>query len=118
MNKEKNIKDIISLLDAGYSREEIADLLEQPETAEEPAAEPKTPEEPEQAAEPETEPQKPAESAEILELKKEIQSLKAMIQKQNIKQARIEEPVHQDTASDILARLVNPNYGMDGGKIK
>lgn len=118
MNKENNIKDIISLLDAGYSREEIAELLEQPGTTEEPAAEPETPEEPEQAAEPETEPQKPAESAEILELKKEIQSLKAMIQKQNIKQARIEEPAHQDSASDILARLVNPNYGMDGGKLR
>lgn len=118
MNKEKNIKNIISLLDAGYSREEIAELLEQPETAEEPAAEPEMPDEPEQAETPAAEPQKPAESDEIMELKKEIQSLKAMIQKQNIKQARIEEPAHQDSASDILARLVNPNYGMDGGKLR
>ena len=118
MNEKKNIKDIISLLDAGYSREEIADLLEQPEETAEPAAEPDAPEEPEQAEAPAAEPQKPAESAEIQELKKEIQSLKAMIQKQNIKQARIEEPARQESASDILARLVNPNYGMDGGKIR
>lgn len=118
MNEKKNIKDIISLLDAGYSREEIADLLEQPEETAEPAAEPDATEEPEQAEAPAAEPQKPAETDEIMELKKEIQSLKAMIQKQNIRQARIEEPARQESASDILARLVNPNYGMDGGKIK
>ena len=113
--ESKSIKDIISLLDAGYSREEIAEMLNAPESAE-PAAE----------AEPEAEAPEPTaeapaaeeKSSEIDELRKEIQSLKAMIQKQNLKQSRVEQPPVQESASDILARLVNPNYGMDGGKIK
>ena len=118
MNEHRDVKDIISLLDAGYSREEIAELISAPAEAEAPveAAE-------ETAAEPEAEkaaeaPTAQDNSAEIEELKNEIQELKALIKKQNLKAARIEEAPKQDDAVTILARLVNPEYGMDGGKIK
>ena len=116
MNESNKVKDIISLLDAGYSREEIAEMLQEPAedlSSEDIPAE-EVPAEPEKAEEP----AEPDKTSEIEELKKEIQSLKSLIQKQNLKQARVEQPPVQESASDILARLVNPNYGMDGGKLK
>ena len=116
MNDHKDVKDIISLLDAGYSREEIAEMISAPaeeaeapeEAAEETAAEPEAAEAPAAAER----------SAEIEELKNEIQELKSLIRKQNLKAARIEEAPKQDDAVTILARIINPDYGMDGGKIK
>ena len=42
------------------------------------------------------------------------------MQKKNIQQTEITPP-KQETASDILARVINPNYGKfdnNGGKIK
>ena len=117
MNEHRDVKDIISLLDAGYSREEIAEMISAPAEAETPAETAEEPVEPEAEKAAET-PAAPDRSAEIEELKNEIQELKNLIRKQNLKAARIEEAPKQDDAVTILARLVNPDYGMDGGKIK
>ena len=117
MNEHRDVKDIIALLDAGYSREEIAEMISAPAEAEAPAETAEEPAEPE-AEKPAEAPAAPDSSAEIEELKNEIQELKNLIRKQNLKAARIEEAPKQDDAVTILARLVNPDYGMDGGKIK
>ena len=119
--EKNNIKDIISLLDAGYSREEIAEMLNNPEPAEQPEETPA--EEAQEPTEPAGEPkdEKLDEYAEELKrLTDEVKTLKAQLQKRNIQQTEITPP-KQETASDILARVINPNYGKfdnNGGKIK
>jgi len=121
MDKNNNIKDIISLLDAGYSREEIAEMLNNPAPAEQPEETPA--EEAQEPTEPAGEPkdEKLDEYAEeIKRLTEEVKTLKAQMQKKNIQQTEITPP-KQETASDILARVINPNYGKfdnNGGKIK
>ena len=110
------MKEIISMLDAGYSREEINEMLNSPEKEEAPEAS-------ENAQESENpEPEEPAtpvdNSAEIKALADEVKALKALIQKQNRKAAAVDSIQPQESASDILARLINPNYNKDGGKIR
>lgn len=110
------MKEIISMLDAGYSREEINEMLNSPEKEE-------ATEVSENAQESENpEPEEPAapvdNSAEIKALADEVKALKALIQKQNRKAAAVDNIQPQESASDILARLINPNYNKDGGKIK
>ena len=82
---KNNIKDIISLLDAGYSREEIAEMLNNRAPAEQPEEIPT--EEPEKTPEPAGEPkdEKLDEYAEELKrLTDEVKTLKAQLQKKNI----------------------------------
>lgn len=116
---KNNIKDIISLLDAGYSREEIAEMLNNPAPAE---PEDTPADEPENAPEPAGEPkdEKLGEYAEeIKRLTEEVKTLKAQMQKRNIQQTEITPP-KQETAADILAQVINPNYGKfnnNGGQI-
>lgn len=110
------MKEIISMLDAGYSREEINEMLNSPEKEEAPEAS-------ENAQESENpEPEEPAapvdNSAKIKALDDEVKALKALIQKQNRKAAAVDSIQPQESATDILARLVNPNYNKDGGKIR
>lgn len=106
------IKEILKLVDAGYTKEEIATLL---------AAEEKTegaplPPEPE-TAEPETaepEPHKndaaPVETSNgdmINKLADEIAELRKQIQKRNLNESYI-ETAKQDRSQEILAQLINP----------
>lgn len=114
------MKEIISLLDAGYSREEINEMLNDP--GKEQSPEDESTEAPESAQESEkAEPEEPAapvdNSAEIKALADEVKALKQLIQKQNRKAAAV-DTIPQESASDVLARLINPNYNRDGGKIK
>lgn len=115
------MKEIISLLDAGYSREEINEMLNDPGKEQSPADE--SAEAPESAQESENpEPEEPAapvdNSAEIKALSDEVKALKQLIQKQNRKAAAVDSIQPQESASDVLIRLINPEYGKDGGKIK
>ena len=93
---------IIKLLDAGFTKDEIMKMVEQPvETAAEIP-------EPEQTAEP-VQAEQPAENTDrISELTEEITSLKKLVQDQNL-QARTygEQPQHK-TAADIIAGLIDP----------
>lgn len=117
MNEKKNtVQDIISLLDAGYSREEISELLSG-QNAEEPVEEPAEDIPAEDPAEPEETPEPVPGPDEVEKLKEEVKTLKAMIQRQNLKQTKVEKIESEPTASEILARLINPDYH-DGGKIK
>lgn len=118
-----NVKEIIKMLDAGYSREEIAEILAEKEAAPVEDTEPAenvSQEAPESPAEDKPDPMTEY-AEEIKKLSDEVKSLRAQLQKKNIQQTQIEPP-HQDTAVDILARVVNPNYGKefnsDGGKLR
>ena len=86
------MKEIISLLDAGYSREEINEMLNDPGKEQSPADE--SAEAPESAQESEkAEPEEPAapvdNSAEIKALADEVKALKQLIQKQIRKAAAV-----------------------------
>ena len=118
-----NVKEIIKMLDAGYSREEIAEILAEKDTEQVEDTEPAENVSQEAQEEPqEAKPDPMAEyAAEIQKLADEVKSLRAQLQKKNIQQTQI-IPEKQDSAVDVLARVINPNYGKefnsDGGKIR
>lgn len=114
------MKEIISLLDAGYSREEINEMLNDPGKEQSPADESAEATESAQESEkpePEESTAPVDNSAEIKALADEVKALKQLIQKQNRKAAAV-DTIPQESATDVLARLINPNYNRDGGKIK
>lgn len=96
-------EEIIKLLDAGYSREEI---LQMDEHEPEPAAEP------EPAPEPEPEPA-PDMSGIMDEMKKMFSDLTKELTAANIMRSRIDG---DDTNEDIIAKIINPKIDKNGGK--
>lgn len=107
-------EELLMLVKAGYTKEEIKALTEEPaepqkEPAEEPAEEPQK----EPAEEPKpTEPQ-----TELAELKKQFADMSAELgnivkglQKANIANARQNEP-STTTVDDILKEMLNPSIG-------
>ena len=93
-----NVEQIIKMIDAGYTKEEI-EKMTQPEPKPEP--EPKTePEpEPEPKTEPKTEP-KPADDPVL----KELQDLKKAVYAMNIMQSS--QPPKSESVDDILAKAL------------
>lgn len=102
------VKDLLDLVKAGFTKEEILAL-----SAKEPAQRPV-------AAETEQEParaEEPAPAAVNEELRKEIASLnetmnefREQIRKQNLLSAVIPGgAIEQPTADDLIARIINPN---------
>lgn len=99
------IEDILKLIEAGYTKEEISQL-----TAETPAAE--------TVEKPEEEKPAPAENAPaettngvnddmMSKLADEVAELRKQIQKRNLSDTFIETP-KQNRSQDILAQLINP----------
>ena len=86
------VEEVIKLIDAGYSKEEIDKML-QPEPDPEPKAEPKKEPDPE----PKTEPKKEPEVDPVL---KELQDLKKAVYAMNIMNSAQPE---QKSVDDILA---------------
>lgn len=109
------LDEIIILLNAGYSKEEIQALNTQPEapepeTPETPAADPE-PETPAADPEPET-PPAPDYGAMIGQLTQQISSLTKAVQLANLRGTNLPE-VKTETAEDVLAKLINPTYKAD-----
>lgn len=99
------IEDILKLIEAGYTKDEISQL-----TAEKPAAE--------TVEKPEEEKPAPAENAPaettngvndemMSRLADEVAELRKQIQKRNLSDTFIETP-KQNRSQDILAQLINP----------
>lgn len=120
------LEDILTLVKAGYTREEIAKL----ETPEPPAAAPlsETPEQPAEAQPtppakaPETKPTEPAKEAPKPEstgndqVLGAINALTAAIQKMNIQNASIPGGGEELTPEDMIANIINPPMKPKGGK--
>ena len=87
------LSDRIALLKAGYSKDEIASMIEDDKAVEEPAAP--------AAAVPEDNPVLNA-------LVEEVKSLKTAMQQQNINNTEISTPKPADQAMEVLASLINP----------
>ncbi len=98
-------EEIIKLLDAGYSRDEILAMKEEPEPA--PGPEP-TPDDPEPAPAPDPAADVMKEMKEMFaEMKKELTAMNIMNSRQDSDEVR--------TGEDILASIINPVKN-NGGK--
>ena len=86
------LSDRIALLKAGYSKDEIASMIEDDKAIEEPAAPVAVPED------------NPVLNA----LVEEIKSLKTAMQQNNINNTEISTPKPADQAMEVLASLINP----------
>ena len=104
----------------GLSREEITEMLQAPPAQEE---EPEAAEQPQEAQESAEEPKADAVNdyaEEVKRLSDEVRTLRAQLQKKNIQQNEI-TPARKETAAEILALVINPDYGKldnNGGIIK
>lgn len=97
--------DIVKLLDAGFTRDEIMRFV----PAEKPVEKP--PEKPaEKPAEKPTEKptEKPAENAALGEILAEMKNVVAEIQKANMFRASLPGPGDGDNVDNILASIINP----------
>ena len=106
-----NYEDIILLVKAGFTRDQIAAM--QTQTA---PAEPQTPPTPAEPAEPQTPPApaqpKPTEIGDLVQmLSAEFAKLNAAIVKANLQQAQ--QPP-QESVDDILASIINPPQKSSG----
>lgn len=98
-------EDIIKLLDAGYSREEIIAMKEEPAPAPDPEP---TPDDPEPAPAPDPAADVMKEMKEMFaEMKKELTAMNIMNSRQESDEVR--------TGEDILASIINPVKN-NGGK--
>lgn len=94
---------IIKLLDAGFTKEEILKMTEQPAEAAAEIPEPEKTAEPVQAEQPAEE-----NNDRISELTEEITSLKKLVQDQNLQARTYGEQPQQKSAADIIAGLIDP----------
>ena len=107
-----NYEDIILLVKAGYTRDQIAAM--QAPTAPTAPAEPQTPSAPAEPAEPQTQPAQahPTEIGDLVQmLSAEFAKLNAAIVKANLQQAQ--QPP-QESVDDILASIINPPQKSSG----
>lgn len=100
-------EEIIKLLDAGYSRDEILAMKEEPA----PAPDPK---EPEPTPEPEPAPA-PDPAADVMkEMKEMFAEMKKELTAMNIMNSR-QESDDVKTGEDVLANIINPTMRKNGG---
>lgn len=117
------IDNILTLIEKGYSKDEIDALLAQDETAE-----PEPEESPEESQEDANESQEDASAGEedgdpsplelltqqVLDLTKQVQTMTAAVQLRNVKGAEAPDGDNKEmTAQDFLAQMINPNYKED-----
>lgn len=96
-----NVEQIIKMIDAGYTKEEIEKMTQpEPEPEPKPQPEPKTEQEPKQEPEPKPQP-KTAEDPVL----KELQDLKKAVYAMNIMQSS--QPPKSESVDDILAKALN-----------
>lgn len=107
-----NVNDIMKLLDAGYTKEEIS-ALEAPEAKPEPAPAPEAKPEPVPApkanpeAKPEPAPEPEAEPT-LADVLKQMAKLTATIQANALAQTQINGQPKAPTAEDMIAQIIRP----------
>ena len=95
-----NVEQIIKMIDAGYTKEEIEKMTQpEPEPEPKPQPEPKTEQEPKQEPEPKPQP-KTAEDPVL----KELQDLKKAVYAMNIMQSS--QPPKSESVDNILAKAL------------
>lgn len=105
-------EEIIKLLDAGYSREEILAMKEEPAPAPDPEPTPNDPEP--TPADPEPAPA-PDPAADVMkEMKEMFAEMKKELTAMNILNSR-QESDYVKTGEDVLANIINPTMRKNGG---
>ena len=106
-------EDILALLNAGYTKEEITaldhpDQPDQPEQKDQPDQpdQKDQPDQPEQKDHPD---QSIGESAALTGIMKTLDSMTKAMQAMNLRMSSMEQP-KTDHAEDILATIINPTY--------
>ena len=108
-----NFEDVKSMLDAGFTADEIRGMMTQ--TAE-PAADPEPKADPDPAEEPKADPEpveepKADETARLLEkLAQSISTLQQTITANAARTTETKGPTAAETAEEILAKIINPTY--------
>ena len=104
-----NFEDVKSMLDAGFTADEIRGMMTQ---AAEPAADPEPKADPEPSVDPEpVEEPKADETARLLEkLAQSISTLQQTITANAARTTETKGPAAAETAEDILAKIINPTY--------
>lgn len=117
------IDNILTLIEKGYSKDEIDALLAQDEVTEPEPEE--TPEESQEDANDSQENKSAGEEAgdpspleiltqQVLDLTKQVQTMTAAVQLRNVKGAEAPDGDNKEmTAQDFLAQMINPNYKED-----
>jgi len=104
------VNDIMKLLDAGYTKEEIS-ALEAPAPEAKPEAQPEPEAKPEAAPAPEAKPEAtPAPEAEptLADVLKQMAKLTATIQANALAQTQIAGQQKAPTAEDMIAQIIRP----------
>ena len=105
-----NYDDILALVRAGYTKDEIS-AMTTPKPAAAPAPEPAAAPAPEPAAAPTPEPAA-APAPQVSQTEALLREILGAVQMGNINKATTEPPV--DKGADVVtARLINPNYGKE-----
>ena len=101
------VEEVLALVNAGYTKEEIAAMgaTPEPEKKPEPASEPEK--KPEPASEPEKKPE-PANN-QVAELTQQMSKLIATLQANAIANSSLTPP-HQPSAEDTLAEIIRPTF--------
>ena len=101
-------EEIIKLLDAGYSREEILEMDKEPAPEPDPAPEDKKDPAPEDKKDP-----APDMAGMMEEMKTMFSDLTKELIASNIMRSRIDG---EDDNEDIIAKIINPKIDKNGGK--
>lgn len=102
-----HFEDVMALVRAGYTKDEIAAMSAQVSTPE-PAPAPEPAQAPEPAAQPEPAPAAP----QVSQTEALLREILGAVQRGNINKATMEPPVEKG-ADVVTARLINPNYGKE-----
>lgn len=102
------LEDVMALVRAGYTKDEIA-AMAAPEPAESPAAEPEPAPAPEPA--PESSPAS-APAPQVSQTEALLREILGAVQMGNINKTAMEPPVEK-SADVVTALLINPNYGKE-----
>lgn len=111
-------EDVLKLVNAGFSKDEIIALIgptaPEPKPEPEPAPTPEPQPVPEPAAAPQPAPS-PEQADAIAALTQQVANLTALVQKSNM--LRMEQPeVKPESAEDIIANIIYPTYKSGSNK--
>ena len=106
------VNQILKLVEAGFTSDEIRQMISPQAQGEPQKAEEKQPEEDVKPEEKPAEkaPEAPDYEAQIKALSDELAAVKKSVYKQNVQNMTVDQPTQED-AADVLAKLINPNYG-------
>ena len=105
------VEEVLALVNAGYTKEEIVAMEATPEPEKKPEPAPEPEKKPELTPEPEKKPEPAPEPAnnQVAELTQQMSKLIATLQANAIASSSL-TPQHQPSAEDALAEIIRPTF--------